>query len=218
MDQNLNEKSIEEKVKPLLDDAMHQMLGVTITEIGQDITAKLKRSPLLDYDADVSMAFKKAKHAFKKYYITRLLQHHSGNVSEVARIAGIDRRSIHRLISGLHIQVTRFRDELKKGDYLKQETVKDIIESTIEQYRPSLHPERVSLLYRFAPTLSKEIATQLPEPSLSLDEAEKEFEKKYFAKALKLFDNNISKTARAVGIRYETLHRKLKSLQLLPIR
>jgi DNA-binding NtrC family response regulator len=40
------------------------------------------------------------------------------------------------------------------------------------------------------------------------------FEKQYFEKALKENKGNVSKTARKIGLRYETLHRKLKKLGL----
>jgi len=206
------EKTIEEKVKPIVADAMQKFLGVTVSEIEQDISGKLKRSPLLDYDIDVSIPFKKAKLAFKKYYITRLLQNHFGNVSEVARIAGLDRRSIHRLITSLGIDVRHFRKELLRGEYVKQEAIKDIIQQTLDSYRSSLNPQKLDLLYKFAPALSKDIVAELPEAPLTLAQAEDEFERKYFTKALSLFNSNISKTARAIGIRYETLHRKLKAL------
>lgn len=206
------EKTIEEKVKPLVADAMQKFLGVTVSEIEHDISGKLKRSPLLDYDVDVTKPFKTSKLDFKKYYLTRLLQNHFGNVSEVARIAGLDRRSIHRLITSLKIDVRRYRQELLRGEYVKQEAVTDIIQQTLDSYKQSLNPDKLALLYKFAPALSKDIVAELPEAPLTLDHAENEFEKKYFTKALSLFNNNISKTARAVGIRYETLHRKLKAL------
>ena len=210
------EKKIDERVKPMLDDAMQKFLGVTVGEIGKDISSKIKRSPLLDYDVDVTVPFKKAKIDFKRYYLTRLLRNHMGNVSEVARIAGLDRRSIHRLITSLKISIKKYRDELLRGEYVKQEEVKNIIEETLEHYKASLNPDRFAMLYKFAPVLSKDIAHELPESPLTLDQAETEFEKKYFGKALSMFNNNISKTARAVGIRYETLHRKLKGLGILP--
>jgi DNA-binding NtrC family response regulator len=206
------EKTIEERVKPLVADAMQKFLGVTVSEIEHDISGKLKRSPLLDYDVNVAISFKQSKLDFKKYYLTRLLQNHFGNVSEVARIAGLDRRSIHRLITSLKIDIRRFRKELLRGEYVKQEAVKDIIQETLDNYKTSLNPQKLELLYRFAPALSKDIVAELPEAPLTLNQAEEEFEKKYFTKALHLFNNNISKTARAIGIRYETLHRKLKSL------
>ena len=40
------EKLIDAKVKPLLEEAMHKNLGVTVSEIELDITDRLK-SPLL---------------------------------------------------------------------------------------------------------------------------------------------------------------------------
>lgn len=210
------EKSIEEKVKPIVDDAMQKFLGVKVAEIEKDISTKIQRSPLMDYDVDVTLGFKKAKLAFKKWYLTRLLQANMGNVSEVARIAGLDRRSIHRLIMSLKIDIRRFREELLRGQYVKEEAVKGIIESALDQYKASLNPERVMMLYKFAPVLSRDIVTQLPEQPLTLSEAEREFEKKFFSRALPLFNSNISKTARAIGLRYETLHRKLKGFAMLP--
>ena len=48
-----------------------------------------------------------------------------------------------------------------------------------------------------------------------MKDAEREFEKKYLKAALQENDNNISKTARKIGLRFETLHRKLKSLGLI---
>lgn len=210
------ERTIDDRIKPMLDDAMQKFLGVTVGEIGKDISSKIKRSPVLDYDVDVTIPFKKAKILFKKYYISKLLRNHFGNVSEVARVAGLDRRSIHRLITSLSISIKQFRDELLRGDYVKQEEVRNIIETTLDEYKTSLNPERFAMLYKFAPVLSRDIASELPEAPLTLEEAEKEFEKKYFAKALSLFNKNISKTARAIDIRYETLHRKLKSLGILP--
>ena len=95
------EKIIDKKVKPLVEEAMQKHLGITISEIEADISDKLKKAPLLEFEVDTKIPFKQAKKNFKKKYLTRLLQLNLGNVAEVARIARIDRRSIHRLIAEL---------------------------------------------------------------------------------------------------------------------
>jgi len=47
---------------------------------------------------------------------------------------------------------------------------------------------------------------------LTLKEAEEEFEKKFILAALKQHQFNITKSAKNMGLRFETLHRKIKSL------
>lgn len=209
------ETLISAKVKPIVEEAMQKYLGVTISEIENDISDRLKKSPLLEIEVDTSVPFKKAKREFKKKYIKRMLQLNLGNVAEVARISGIDRRSIHRLMSELGIDPEDFRRTLLRGAYVKQEEVKNIVEDSFEQYKSSLNPERYQTLYEHAPEISKDILKELPEKPVSLKEAEREFEKKYLARALQENDNNISRTARNIQLRFETLHRKLKSLGLV---
>ena len=62
-DENL-EKVITEKINPMLDNAMHEYLGITVNEIKDDISDKLKKTPLLDIDVNTSVNFKKAKEDF----------------------------------------------------------------------------------------------------------------------------------------------------------
>lgn len=51
-------------------------------------------------------------------------------------------------------------------------------------------------------------------PGLDLKTARKEFEKNYIIKALKQFNNNISKTAKFLGMERTHLHKKIKSLNI----
>jgi transcriptional regulator of acetoin/glycerol metabolism len=199
------ERTIEEKIKSLVDKAMHEFLGVKVVEIERDITVKLQ---YLDDDPDIGIPFKQAKKLFKKSYLLRLLQQRSGNVAEAAKIAGIDRRSLHRLITGLGITVDSFR-EMKI--YARQEQVTHAIEGVFDSYKTILHPGKIRQLYRAAPVLSKEILAQLPELPKTLALAEQEFERAYLAKARRMH-GTIAATAKAIGLRYEVLHRKLKAL------
>ena len=62
----------------------------------------------LEFAIDTDMPFKRAKQAlvteFERRYIKRLLAQHGGNISAAARVAGIDRMSIHKMLNrlGLH--------------------------------------------------------------------------------------------------------------------
>ncbi len=202
------EKLVDSKVKPLLEQAMHEKLGVTIAELETDISDRLKRS----WEAvDTSLPFKQAKKKFKREYVAKLLRLKLGNVADVAKIANVDRRSIHRLISEWKIPVEQLREQ---AEYVKQIAVQDIIQESLEQYKSSLNPMKYQALYKAAPKLSKEIIREIPEEMKPLKEAEKEFETEYFRKAL-AESRNISQTARKIGLRFETLHRKLKKLKII---
>ena len=62
-------------------------------------------------EVDLSVPFKEAKRRvvdeFDRRYITALLARHGGNISDVARTAGIDRMSVYKLLARLGIQTDR---------------------------------------------------------------------------------------------------------------
>ncbi len=209
------ESVIENKVKPLVEDAMHRHLGVTIAEIEKDIAKKLSQGPFIDIESYTSLSFKKAKKLFKKNYIKRLLQQSFGNVSETAKLSGLDRRSIHRIVQQLHLEPEKFRNSLEKSAYVRETDVKNIIENVLEHYKESINTRKLQTFYEKTPQLSKDIAKELPEKPLTFKEAEEKFEKEYLRKALEENSRNISKTARKIGLRFETLHRKLKRLGVI---
>jgi DNA-binding NtrC family response regulator len=208
------ERTIEEKVTPLVEEAMQKYLGVHIAEIKADISDRLKKSPLLELPVDVSLPFREAKRRFIKAYVERLLRLHFGNVSEVARLSGLDRRSIHRLIVEHKMRIEPIRHELHRPSYVKQRAVQGIIESTLDVYRPAINAVRMESLYRYVPELSKEIVRELPERPVSLAVAEREFERRYFGQLLASQKGSLQQLAKRVGLRYETVYRKLKMLGL----
>lgn len=205
------EHIIDQKIKPLLETAMHKNLGITIAELETDISDRLKKSAILDFEIDIAIPFKTAKRKFKHQYIARLLQLNSGNVEDAARVARVDRRSVHRIVAKQKIDVQRLRETLTAKQYAKQHVL-GIIEHSLQTYKPALNPRRYEAFQRYAPALSEDIIQTLPETPKTLKEAEHEFEDAYFRKALTQFRGNVSRTARAIGLRFETLHRKLKTL------
>lgn len=198
-----------EQVAPVVENAMGKFLGVTINQINEDISNKLIKGNI-DFDVDVTVSFKKAKEQFKKEFLLRLLQHTNGNISETARIAGVDRRSIHRLIHRFKIGVEKLRDqpyyfeEDKKNMY-----VKAVVEGTLKEY------DQIADKYQNVDEDTvKNISKKLPEIRLTFEEAVDLFEKEFIKKALKRYKSE-KIAAKKVGIRYETLHKKAKEHGLI---
>ncbi len=207
------ERVLESKIKPLLEDAMQKFLGVTVNEIEADLSDRIKNNPLFEFIITSAFPFKKAKELFKRDYLAKLLRMHFGNVSEVSRIAGMKRESVHRLIKKWRHSAKPFREELQRAQYIKETTVKHLIEQTLETYKSALNPQKLQSFYQNAPILSRDIVKELPAIELTMKQAEQEFEKKYLRQALQE-NKTITATAKKIGLRYETLHRKLKSLGL----
>lgn len=205
------EKVLKEKIEPIIDGAFQKFLGVTIKEISTDISDKLKKSPLLDFKVNIDVPFKMAKKMFKKEYIKKVLENSYGNISTVAKLTDIDRRSIHRLVKELKIDVNKIRKDMLKPDYIRQESVKSIIDSTVKGYKDVIRSKKLEEVYKGSFDLSKNIIKELPTEVLTLKEVEEEFEKQYLKKALEKF-KSVTKTAKAIGLRYETLIRKLKNI------
>jgi len=201
-------------VEHIVDDAMKPVLGVSIDELNRDISEKLSRSPLASFEIDTKLKFKAAKKQFKQQFLRRLLRVSYGNISIAAKRAGVDRRSIHRIVKDAGIDVSKMREEMTKPYQIKQKAVESIIENVLEHYKQVIHPERIAAVYKNVNSVSKEILDEMPEKQVTLKEAEEEFEKEYLRKVLAENDGKVTRTARKIGIRYETLLRKLKGLGL----
>ncbi|MFQ5474531.1 MAG: helix-turn-helix domain-containing protein [Candidatus Nanoarchaeia archaeon] len=207
-------EKVVKQVEPVVSEVMHKFLGVSIDELNKDISAKLRKSPLTDVPIDISIPFKEAKRNFKRTYLRRLLRINYGNISEVARQARIDRRSIHRIIKDAMMDVARIREEMIKPYDVKQRVIEHVIEDVLDSYKNIIHPSKLKEVYGQVPELSKDILEGVPVESKSLKEAEKEFEREYLRKALVAYNYNLKETAEKIRIRYETLLRKIKRLGL----
>ena len=213
MTENL-EKVVKEKVEPLVDEAMHRYLGITVSEIKGDISDRIGKSPLLSYEINTSVSFKVAKKLFKKDFITRMLHSHRGNIGVVARFTRLDRRSIYRAIKEFGIDVKKIKSEAIRRDQYRRAAVDHILKDTLNDYKTVLRPAKLKKMYKGVEKLSSDIVKELPVIEMTWKGAEREFEKAYISKVLKEFDGNISKAAKKMNIRYETLHRKIKRLGL----
>ena len=206
------ESDLERKISPIIDSAMARILGVKIDELNKDITDRLKKRPTLNLKIDVKVPFSKAKNDFKRSFLIDLLMKHHANVSDVARVAKINRRTIHRLVSPSTI--VKIRHDMPRPAYVKAENISLAIEEVLDHYRQVIHPDKFREVYASVPTMSKDLLEYIEEPHMTLDEAEIIFEKEYLAEALKSFNNNLKLTAQKIRLRYETVLRKVKEYDL----
>lgn len=205
------EQTIKEKVSPLLEETMEKHWGITIPKLESDITDQLKQ-PQLNVYLPLNLPFEKAKKAFKAEFIKRELRLHRGNVSQLAKLLELDRRSIHRAIKDLDIDVEEVRRRPEsKEDYQKM-VVDNLIRSALGQYKELIQSQQMEKLYQEVDSLSRNIARFLPPPELSWKQAEQEFEKQFLVQALEESGWKISVAAAKLKIRPETLHRKVRRL------
>lgn len=206
------EEKIKEKVSPLVMETLEKSLGVSIPKVESDITDTLL-NPMMDMYIPFDKSFKEAKKVFKKEFIKKELHTHLGNVSLLAKVLGLDRRSIHRAIKELDIDLEHVR--MQHGTTEQSEDFIDhAIRDTLEQYKSVIHPLKMERIYSEVPALSRNIAKILPRQEVTWKEAEKDFEKQFLERALEKHAGKISDAAKNVGLRVETLHRKIRKLGL----
>lgn len=208
------EKVIHKKVKPIVDEALHKFLGLTIEELNKDISDTIESRPLVKFDIKTELSFKAAKKLFKKEFLKNMIETHYGNISEVARTTGLDRRSIHRAVKELRIDVKKVRHDLLRPEYFRKEVVDGILKETFDSYKQVIHPKKMEEMYENVSTISQDIVKDLPVKDMTWKEAEREFEKQYIKRILEVCGGNLTKAAKKMKIRYETLLRKMKKLSM----
>lgn len=205
---------MKKQVEPVVEQTLHKYTGMTIKELNDDITARLKKNPLLEFHVDISIPFKAEKKAFTKSYLEKILKTNFGDVSATARICKVNRKTIHQLIKELSIDIKKCRAEMLRLDYFTKEAIADVLTHTLEDYKEKLHEKSLLQAYKSVDELSLNILKEYKPTFIPLKEAVKEFEREYISMALKMNNNNISQAARKIGLRFETLHRKIKELGL----
>ncbi len=213
MDKTL-ETSIKEGVVPVIDREVNKILGVKIPKISEDISDVLSKPIISSIKINYGATFKKAKKQFKKDYIETILESGSGNISEVARIIDVDRRSVHRIVAESKLDISKIRKETIRPEHYRIRDVNAALENVLREYKEVLHPKKLSAFYSKVPEISKDIVRMLPEKPMPLSKAIEEFEKDYLRH--KLIENgfDVKKTSEKIKLRYETLLRKIKRYDL----
>lgn len=205
------EETIKEKVSSLLEETMEKCWGINIPKVESEISDKLSNPQLRVY-IPTSFPFLEAKKIFQKEFLKNELRLHKGNISQIAKLLEIDRRSVHRVVKDLEINLEDIRHQHNLGESYQEDLIKETISSTLDQYKKLIHPQKMEKIYEEVPGLSRNIAKVLPHQHLTWKQAEREFEKQFFKEVLKDNHWNISRTAKKINIRAETLHRKIKQL------
>ncbi len=210
------EEAIKGKVSSLLEKTMEKSWGIAIPKVESDITDRLK-NPQLNIYLPPNMQFQEAKKIFQQEFLKNELRLHRGNVSQMAKLLGLDRRSIHRAVKGLDLDIKALRSQEHSGESAEkyqENLVTQTIRSTLQEYEKLIQPHKMEKIYEEVPALSRNIAQILPHQQLTWKEAEDEFERQFILEALNENNWNIARTAKAINIRVETLHRKIKKLEL----
>ncbi|HIH11085.1 TPA: hypothetical protein HA241_02770 [Candidatus Woesearchaeota archaeon] len=207
------EAAIKEKVIPALEETMEKSLGIRIPQIETDITDQLKK-PQLEMYVPRDARFEEAKKIFRNEFLKTELKIHLGNVSQLAKTLGLDRRSVHRAIKESEIDMEEIRGQDFSAEQYQQGIIHQMIKTTLDQYKDIFQPQKMEKIYEEVPSLSRTIAQILPHQDWELKDAEQEFERQFLLRVLEENEFNVLKTATKIGLRAETLHRKIKKLRL----
>ena len=168
------EETIKEKVSPLLEETMEKHWGITIPQLGEELTDKLK-NPQLNIYVPSNLNFSAAKKVFKAEFLKRELRLQKGNISQLAKVLGIDRRSVHRVIKKLGIDIDTVREKIKSEDDYQEDFVDQALRSTLDQYKEVIQPQKMEKMYQEVGVLSRNIAKVIPHQDITWKEAEREF-------------------------------------------
>src|SRR3989338_10488404 len=142
-DKSADKKRNIDKILSAVESSMQKTIGVKIEELNKDITEKLSRGAIIGIHIDTSVKFKEAKKKFKKDYLKKLLTTNYGNVSLVSKLANVDRRSVHRLLSKSKKDLGKIREEMLKKDYVKRIDIGQGLQEVLGSYKDIIHPQKL---------------------------------------------------------------------------
>jgi len=211
----MDDKNLERLLKDRLlhigkdEQAEEQNEERALEKLGEDITAKLKNRTFADIAINTNVPYRIAKRNFRKKYIAKILRLKLGNIAEAARTLDTNRKTIHRMITGLRIDVNRIKDELLRPYDLELSSTSSIMEEIIKTYKKVISDHKLKEIYKNIPSVSEDILTSIPSQFPTLKQAEIEFDRIYFG-ALKKDCRNIREVAKRADLAYETANRKIK--------
>ncbi len=202
-------EDVMEERKSIIQNIFNSYLGVSIKELNDDITRKLDND-MLDLIPENEKDYRKAKRIFIKHYLMRLLRKNYGNIKSTAKDLGVDRRTVHRFVDDFSIDLTSLR---KAPSSYYKDKVYDALEGSIKRYEDVLHPKKLDNIYKKMPDISRSIAENTsPAPDPTLREAEDLFDAIFLKRNIEISDS-LSEAAASMGMRYETLYRKMNRLR-----
>lgn len=205
------EDTIIDKVRPLIHSNIEKTWGLAIPKLEEDITSKLVREQTT-IPIQFSLNYADALNIFKKEFFERELRKHN-NISFLANLLGVSRRSVHRSIKELSIDIPKIT-KLEQNNYFKEQEIHNSLREALFEYRTLFREDKMTQLYNTLPNLSKTLAQELPEKQASTWKiAKRDFETRYLRHHISLGDK-LKDVAKRIGMRAESLSRKLKILNL----
>jgi len=214
MDKHNLEETIKGKVALLLEETMEKSWGIYVPQVQSDITDKLQISLPAKFYLPAVSSFPEAKRLFKSEFLKNQLHLHGGNISQLAKFVGLDRRSVHRAIKKLELNVHGLRRENVPAGSYQEKMIDQTIRFALDGYKEVIQPQKMEKMYQEVPALSRHLAKILPHHHLTWRQAEREFEKQFLSRALRERQWKVAETARQLKIQPETLHRKIAKLAL----
>ncbi|HLD40215.1 MAG TPA: helix-turn-helix domain-containing protein [Candidatus Nanoarchaeia archaeon] len=208
------EETIKGKVALLLEETMEKSWGIYVPQVQSDLTDKLQHQLPIKFYIPAVSSFHEAKRKFKAEFLKNQLHLHNGNISQLAKFIGLDRRSVHRAIKGLDLHLTDLRREQPITSSPQEKLIDQTIRFTLEGYKDIIQPQKMEKMYQEVPTLSRNLAKILPHNGLTWKQAEREFEKQFLSQSLQEYRWKVAETARKLNLQPETLHRKIAKLKL----
>ncbi|MBT7903698.1 hypothetical protein HN587_07580 [Candidatus Woesearchaeota archaeon] len=181
-----------------------------------------------------------ARQRFENYFFKDQLRDNYGNISQVARQTGVNRRTIHRKVKehGLEGFVDAYRpqkdDELNLESQTKslfdEQKVASALKQTLGDYKGSLHPNVYSPIEQNVSGLAKQLTTELNGQNYGITrdekissiysgiqtadfkEAKNQFEKEFIYGTLAETGFDKQKTAEYLDIDLRSLNRKISDL------
>ena len=179
------EETIKGKVALLLEETMEKSWGVYVPQVQSDITDKLQNNLPTKFYIPMADSFQEAKKKFKSEFLKNQLHLHSGNISQLAKFVGLDRRSIHRAIRKLDLSVEETRRDVRLTAPYQEKIIDETIRFALEGYKDIIQPQKMEKIYQEVPALSRHLAKLLPHHHLTWKQAEWEFEKQFLYQSLK---------------------------------
>ncbi len=208
------EETIKEKVALLLEETMERSWGIYIPQVQSDITDKLQTNLPVKIYLPAATSFEEAKRNFKSEFLKNQLHLHGGNISQLAKFVGLNRRSIHRSIKKFDLRIDERRREANLTSTCQEKIIDQTIRFALEGYKDIIQPQKMERLYQEVPILSRNLAKLLPYNYLTWKQAEREFERQFLSHALAEHNGKVAETARRLKLQPETLHRKIAKLGL----
>ncbi len=161
---------------------------------------------------DITKSFSKAEKDFMKNYFSNMLLDSYGNISQVARLAGITRKQATRLLKKLGLDASKYRKALKRPETVRQPLIEDACLDGIRKYGPVMNAKNESI-HQYVAQISTDIAKNLPKDYVPYKLAKKEFKKSFVSAILhKTKDKRLA--AKELGISLRSLYRLVEEFRL----